>query len=111
MDCPTREDKILDLLYANVGNAHKATALLPLGGSDHNLAHPSPSYTPVAKRQPVTTRTVKYWSQEAEESLQDWSSQTGFFSESYVDGIKEFTDCISEYIRLCADANIPSREI
>ena len=61
----------LDLLYANVGDEYKSTALPLLGGSDYNLVHVSPIDSPFGKRIPVTTRTVKCWNQEAEESLQD----------------------------------------
>lgn len=60
----------LDLLYVNVKDAYKSTVLPPLGGSDHNLVHLSPTYTPAVKRMPVTTRTVECWSHEAKESLQ-----------------------------------------
>ncbi|XP_051238681.1 uncharacterized protein LOC127353460 isoform X2 [Dicentrarchus labrax] len=35
--CTTGNNKILDLLYANVKDAYSSTALPPLGRSDHNL--------------------------------------------------------------------------
>ena len=41
---------MLDLLYANVKNAYKFTALPPLGRSDYDMLHLSPSYTLAAKR-------------------------------------------------------------
>ena len=46
VDCTTREDKTLDLFYANVKNAYNCSALPPLGRSDHCLVHLSPTYTP-----------------------------------------------------------------
>ncbi|KAI3367071.1 hypothetical protein L3Q82_009273 [Scortum barcoo] len=43
VDCPTRDNKTLDLLYANAMDAYDATALPPLGRSDHNLVMMTPS--------------------------------------------------------------------
>ena len=45
--CPTRENKILDILYDNVKEAYTATGLPPLGRSDHNLVLSSPPTNPV----------------------------------------------------------------
>lgn len=53
IDCTTRENKTLDLLYANVEDACIATALPPLGRSDHNLILLTPQYIPAVQRQPV----------------------------------------------------------
>lgn len=50
VDCTTRENKTLDLLYANIKDVYKCSALPPLGGSDHRLTHLSPTYIPVVKR-------------------------------------------------------------
>ena len=69
VDCTTRGDKTLDLLYANVKNAYKCTALPPLGRSDHDMLHLSPSYILAVKRLPVTTRTSRGWYPEADEAL------------------------------------------
>lgn len=55
VDCPTRDNKTLDLLYANAKEAYTATALPPLGRSDHNLVLLHPSYRPCVVRQPPTT--------------------------------------------------------
>ncbi|KAK0135417.1 RNA-directed DNA polymerase from mobile element jockey [Merluccius polli] len=71
VDCPTRDNKTLDLLYANAGEAYIATALPPLGRSDHNLVMLTPKYVPLVKRQPLHTRTVRRWSQESAVALQD----------------------------------------
>ena len=55
VDCPTRDHKTLDLLYANAMDAYDATALPPLGKSDHNLVMMTPKYVPLVRRQPVHT--------------------------------------------------------
>jgi len=35
--CPTRGEKTLDLIYANVKEAYRAVSLPPLGRSDHSM--------------------------------------------------------------------------
>lgn len=42
VDCPTRNNRTTDLLYANVKDAYRATSLPPLGKSDHNLIQLQP---------------------------------------------------------------------
>ncbi|KAF7664853.1 hypothetical protein LDENG_00161750 [Lucifuga dentata] len=56
VNCRTREDKILDLLYVNVKEAYSSTPLPPLGKSDHNLVHLRPLYKPLIQQQLVITR-------------------------------------------------------
>ncbi|XP_014834141.1 PREDICTED: uncharacterized protein LOC106911834 isoform X2 [Poecilia mexicana] len=58
VDCPTRDNKTLDLLYANAKDAYSASALPPLGRSYHNLVRLSPRYVPLVRRHPLHTRTV-----------------------------------------------------
>ena len=111
--CTTRDNKTIDLLYANVKDAYSSTALPPLGRSDHNLVLLSPSYKPVIQQLPVTVRTVRKWSPEAMESLQgaleatDWEALYKPHGED-IDGI---TDCVSEYIGFCMDNTIPTKEV
>lgn len=76
VDCPTRNSRTIDLLYTNVRDAYSATPLLPLGKSDHNLVYLQPRYTPLVRRQPITTLTVRKWTPEAEEVLRDCFSCT-----------------------------------
>ena len=101
--CPTRDNKTLDLLYANTQDACRSTALPPLGRSDHNLVLISPTYTLIVQWQPVTTRTVRRWSQETHELLQgcfeaaDWD----VLCEPHGNNIDSLTDCITDYISFC----------
>ena len=50
-----------------------------LGRSDHNLVLLTPCYVPLVKRLPVTTKTVRTWSEDCYEALQgcfevtDWN--------------------------------------
>ena len=110
--CTTRDNKTLDLLYANVKNAYSSTALPPLGRSDHNLVRLSPSYKPVVQQHPVTVRTVRKWSPEAMETLRgaleatDWDA----LYEPHGEDIDGITDCVSEYIGFCIDNTIPTKK-
>ena len=54
VDCPTRKNRTIDLLYANLKEAYTATPLAQLGKSDHNMVHLQPQYVPLVQRQPYT---------------------------------------------------------
>ena len=49
IDCPTSNNRTIDLLYADVRDAYRATPLPPLGKS-HNLVHLQPLYTPLVQK-------------------------------------------------------------
>ena len=110
VDCPTRENKTLDLLYANVKDAYSSTALPPLGKSDHNLIHLQPLYKPQVQRLPVTTRTVRRWSQETDEALQGCFELTDWelLCDSHGEDLDDLTDCITGYINFCVDSVVPT---
>ncbi|KAI3372637.1 hypothetical protein L3Q82_023110, partial [Scortum barcoo] len=69
--CTIRDNKTLDLLYANTAGAYSSSPLPPLGRSDHNLVRLLSVYTPMVKRQPPNKRRVKQWSEEARNALRD----------------------------------------
>ncbi|XP_049901737.1 uncharacterized protein LOC126391199 [Epinephelus moara] len=71
VSCHTRDNKTLDFFYANTKEAYHSSPLPPLGRADHSLVHLLPVYRPLVQREPATTRTVKRWSEEAEEALKD----------------------------------------
>ncbi|KAI4885338.1 hypothetical protein NFI96_001847 [Prochilodus magdalenae] len=83
VDCPTREERTLDLLYANV------------------------------KSQPVTTRTVRRWSEETSEGLQDCFETTDWTAlyEPHGKDIDGLTECITDYINFCVDSTVPTRTV
>ncbi|MBN3314597.1 BT2A1 protein, partial [Atractosteus spatula] len=111
--CPTRENKTLDLLYANAKDAYSSTALPPLGRSDHNLVLLTPLYTPIVQRQPVTMRTVRRWSQEAMEDLRGALEATDWdvLCEPHGDDIDSMVDCVTDYINFCVDNTIPTKDV
>ncbi|KAJ8371917.1 hypothetical protein AAFF_G00298690 [Aldrovandia affinis] len=65
------------------------------------------------KKQPVTTKTVRRWSEEAMEALRgcfevtDWQA----LSEPRGDDIDGLTGCLTDYINFCVDCNVPTRTI
>lgn len=69
VDYPTRKNRTLVLLNANVKGAYSATALPPLGKSDHNLVCLLPFYKPLVQWQPLTTRTIRKHTCESDETL------------------------------------------
>ena len=103
VDCKMRKNKTLDLLYANVKEAYKSTALPPLGCSDHNLVHLKSWYKALIQRQAVTTRTVRKWSPEAVESLKGCleTTQWDVPCKPHGEDIDVITSCITDYINFC----------
>ena len=110
--CRTRKEKTIDLFYANVKNSFSSTALPALGGSDHNMVSLSPRYTPLVRRQPASSKSVRVWSDDACEELRacfectDWSV---FHDED--NNVDNVADCVSEYINFCVDMIIPCKTI
>lgn len=103
--CGTRDSKILDLCYANTKEAYTSSSIPPLGRSDHNLVHLLPVYKRLVHRQPVVSRTVKRWSEAADEALKDCFGMTVWevFCGSYGEDIDSLTDCITDYINFCVE--------
>ncbi|KAI3359450.1 hypothetical protein L3Q82_013758, partial [Scortum barcoo] len=62
---------------------------------------------------PVHTRTVRRWTQEAAEALQDCFESTDWdvLCEPHGEDIDNMTDCITEYIRFCEDTTVPARTV
>uniref|UniRef100_A0AAQ6IRP3 Reverse transcriptase domain-containing protein n=1 Tax=Anabas testudineus TaxID=64144 RepID=A0AAQ6IRP3_ANATE len=113
VSCPTRGERTLDPMYANVKDAYSSTALPPLGKSDHNLVHLLPQYTPLVHRQPPTIKTVKRWTEGAHLALQGCFEETDWktLCEPHGEDIDGLTDCISDYINFCVDTQVPTKTI
>ncbi|KAJ8389501.1 hypothetical protein AAFF_G00118910 [Aldrovandia affinis] len=90
-----------------------SSAFPPLGTSDHNLIRLVPTYKPVVRRQPVTTRTVQLWSGEVEERLQDCLQITNWdlFTEDFGEDIEGLADCITLYIRTCEESIVLHKKV
>ncbi|KAI4875879.1 hypothetical protein NFI96_009456 [Prochilodus magdalenae] len=109
--CHTRDNKILDLFYANTKEAYNSSPLPPLGRSDHNLVHLLPVYKPLVHREPAVTRTVKKWSKETEEALKDCFESTVWeeLSDPNGEDIDSLTNCITDYVNFCVENTVPTK--
>ncbi|KAI4875852.1 hypothetical protein NFI96_001584, partial [Prochilodus magdalenae] len=113
VDCPTRKHRTIDLLYANVRDAYRATPLPPLGKSDHNLVFLQPQYKPLVLRQPTTTRSFRVWSPEAEEALKDCYDTTDWsvLLHPHGEDIEGVTHCVTDYLNFCMDVAVPTKTV
>lgn len=107
VDCPTRENKMLDLLYAKSKGA--CIALPQLGKSDHNLVFLQPTYKPCLRTLPDRTNTFRKWTMEANESLTDsfectkWNVLLVPQENSRYININRMVGSITDYIHFCWD--------
>lgn len=113
VDCPTRMNRTMDLFYTNAKEAYAATPLPPLGKSDHNLVQLQPTYIPLVKMLPITTRQVRRWSPEVEESLRDCFQTTDWdvIVGSHGDDVEGAAQCITDYMNFCTDVVVPVRTV
>ena len=70
-------------------------------------------YKPAVSQQSANTRTLKVWSREAEEALQDClQTQTGTCSlDDHTEDIEELSQCITDYICFCKDSIVPTKKL
>ncbi|KAI3372200.1 hypothetical protein L3Q82_007044 [Scortum barcoo] len=101
------------MFYANTKEAYHSLPLPPLGRADHNLVHLLPVYKTLVHRQPAVTRTVKKWSEEAEEALKDCFNTTlwDVFSDAHGEDIDSLTHCLTDYINFCVENTVPTRTV
>nr|XP_054598774.1 uncharacterized protein LOC129163848 [Nothobranchius furzeri] len=113
VSCSTRENKTLDLCYANVKDAYMSKTRPPLCQSDHNFVFLCSEYKPLVQRPPVTRRTVRKWSQDAEEALQGCFETTDWMTlfQGYEDDNNAMTGCVIDYINFCVVNIIPTRTV
>lgn len=113
VSCHRRDNKTLDILYANIKNAYTSTPLPPLGRSDHNLIRLQPVYTPVLQQQTVQKKSVQIWSDEACEQLRDCFESTDWDIQcsSHGEDINSLTHCITDYISFCVENTVPSKRV
>ncbi len=77
--CPTRDSNILDHCYTMIKDAYNSVPRAALGLSDHCLVHLITTYRQKRKSTKPVLRTVKSWTNEAEQDLKacfdltDWT--------------------------------------
>ncbi len=108
--CPTRDSNILDHCYTAIKDAYHSVPWAALGLSDHCLVHLIPTYRQKLKSAKPVIRTVKRWTNEAEQDLKacfdltDWS-----VFEAAATDLDELTETVTSYISFCEDMCIPTR--
>ncbi|XP_051807534.1 uncharacterized protein LOC127534985 [Acanthochromis polyacanthus] len=115
VNCPTRENKTPDLLMLMSNKLTRATALPPLGRSDHNLVYLQTCYKPCVLRQPATEVQIRKWTPQASEALRDCFESTDWnvLLETDEDSMNtdRQVDCFTEYINFCRDTVIPAKTV
>ncbi len=109
--CPTRERNILDHCYTTKKEAYHSVPQTALGLSDHCLVHLIPTYRQKLKSAKPVLRTVKRWTNEAEQDLKACFDLTdlSFWSEAAANDLDELTETVTSYISFCEDMCIPTR--
>ncbi len=108
--CPTRDSNILDQCYTAIKDAYHSVPRADLGLSDHCLVLLILTYRQKFKSAKPVLRTVKRWTNEAEQDLKacfdltDWS-----VFEAASNDLDELTETVTSYISFCEDMCIPTR--
>ncbi len=108
--CLTRDSNILDHYYTVIKNAYHSVPRAALGLSDYCLVHLIPTYRQKLKSAKPVLRTVKRWTNEAEQDLKacfDLTDWTVF--EAAATDLDKLTETVTSYIRFCEDMCIPTR--
>uniref|UniRef100_A0A1A8PUX4 Reverse transcriptase domain-containing protein n=1 Tax=Nothobranchius rachovii TaxID=451742 RepID=A0A1A8PUX4_9TELE len=108
--CPTRGKNILDHCYTVLKGAYHSVPRAALGLSDHNLIHLIPTYKQKLKSVKPAIRTVRKWTNEAKEELQDCFDCTDWrvFADATGD-LNELTDTVTSYITFCEEVCVPTK--
>ncbi len=108
--CPTRDSNILDHCFTVIKDAYHSVPRAALGVYDHCLVHLIPTYRQTFKSAKPALRTIKRWTNEAEQDLKacfdltDWS-----VFEAYANDLDEITETVTSHISFCKDICIPTR--
>ncbi len=111
--CPTRRDKTLDLCYGSVKEAYKSSPLPPLGHGDHNCVYLMPTYRTVLKREKVSTKDTKNWTEESVQRLKACFECTNWdmFIKACGGDLDQLVDVICSYVAYCRDMIIPCKRV
>ncbi len=108
--CPTKDSNILDHCYTAIKYAYHSVPRAAFGLSDHCLVQLIPTYCQKLKSAKPVLRTVKRWTNEAEQDLKahfdhtDWS-----VFEAAANSLDELKETVASYISFCEDMCIPTR--
>ncbi|KAM9813349.1 NACHT, LRR and PYD domains-containing protein 12-like [Neosynchiropus ocellatus] len=104
----TRGENILDQCYSTISQAFHAVVRAPLGQSDHNTVLLIPQHRQLLRTSKRCYRTVRPWSPQAADSLNDCPAVTDWsvFRDSCAD-LDEYTDTVTSYISF----SVPSKTV
>ena len=110
VNCTTREDRILDLMFCNVKHSYCVKKMSPLGNSDHCMLFCLPTYRQKLKREKPCKVTVRNWNEDCLIELQgcfewtDWSVLYNVHSD-----LQSNVDVFTSYIDFCTNMIVPSK--
>ncbi len=108
--CPTRVSNILDHCYTAIKEAYHSVPRAALGLSDHCLVHLIPTYRQKLKSAKPGLRTVKWWTNEAEQDLKACFDLTNWsVFEAAANDLDKLTATVTSYISFCEDMCIHTR--
>ncbi len=108
--CPTRDSNILDNCYTTINEAYHPVPRAALGLSDHHLVNCIPAYRQKLKSAKPVLRTLKRWTNEAEQDLKACFDLTDWrVFEAAANYLDELTETVTSYISFCEDMCIPIR--
>lgn len=112
VDCPTRGDRTLDLIFCNIKSAYRTIRRPPLGNSDHNMIFCMPTYVQKLKVEKWKKIEIKQWSDESIDNLKacfDCTDWNALIDESC--DLDYNVDVVSCYINFCTDLNVPTKSV
>ncbi|KAI5085717.1 hypothetical protein C0J45_2273, partial [Silurus meridionalis] len=110
ISCPTREKNTLDHCYTVLKDGYRSVPWAALGNSDHRLVHLIPTYRQKLKSVKPVVKTVKKWTSEVKQELQDCFDCTDWsVFEDGTDSLDELTDTVTSYISFCEDVCAPTK--
>ncbi|KAI5102804.1 gastrula zinc finger protein XlCGF28.1-like [Silurus meridionalis] len=110
INCPTRGKNTLDHCYTVLKDSYRSVPRAALGNSDHRLVHLIPTYRQKIKSVKPVVKTVKRWTSEAKQELQDCFDCTDWrVFEAGTDSLDELTDTVISYISFCKDMCVPTK--
>ena len=112
VNCPTRDDQILDHFYCNEKNSYRSIQGAPLKNSDHNMIYMEPTYVRKLKRAKPKEIEISELSDDNLDILNASFDHTNWemFIEDASD-IDELTDVVSEYIKFNIEMIIPKKSV
>lgn len=96
-------DKTVDLCYGSVKDAHRSIPLPLLGRGDHSCVLLLSTYRTVLKREKVTTKDIKIWTEDSVQCLQKCFESTNWniFADACDGDLNKLADVTCSYAAFC----------